>query len=159
MDFLRTAIQYYAKFQEKPDPECVFFYFFYFFMYVIQQCFICRPSNSTVSEDAGIEPMDCCYTFVLTARRSLTTRLDLILNVDRVPFPIAIDLVCYIILSLTVSAVKKNNVVICNLMLIIFSIFVTLFWVGRSTAPCFGLPVSFSGNNYKDRKIWGISPL
>jgi hypothetical protein len=25
-------------------------------MYVIQHCFICRPSNSTVSEDAGIEP-------------------------------------------------------------------------------------------------------
>jgi hypothetical protein len=30
-------------------------------MYVIQHCFICRPSDSTVSEDAGIEPMqDCC---------------------------------------------------------------------------------------------------
>jgi hypothetical protein len=25
-------------------------------MYVIQHCFICRPSDSTVSEDAGIEP-------------------------------------------------------------------------------------------------------
>jgi len=27
-----------------------------FFMYFIQHCFICRPSDSTVSEDAGIEP-------------------------------------------------------------------------------------------------------
>jgi hypothetical protein len=25
-------------------------------MYVIQHCFICRPSESTVSEDAAIEP-------------------------------------------------------------------------------------------------------
>ncbi len=34
--------------------------FLYFFTYVIQQCFICRPSNSTVSEDGGIKPIDCC---------------------------------------------------------------------------------------------------
>jgi hypothetical protein len=27
-----------------------------FFMYFIQHYFICRPSDSTVSEDAGIEP-------------------------------------------------------------------------------------------------------
>ncbi len=27
-----------------------------FFMYVIQQCFICRPTVSTGSDDAGIEP-------------------------------------------------------------------------------------------------------
>ncbi len=30
--------------------------FSYFFMYVTQHCFICRPSDSTVPEDAGIEP-------------------------------------------------------------------------------------------------------
>ncbi len=29
--------------------------FYYFFMYVTQLCFICRPSDSSVSEDAGIE--------------------------------------------------------------------------------------------------------
>ncbi len=29
--------------------------FFGFFQYFIQPCFICRPSDSTVSEDAGIE--------------------------------------------------------------------------------------------------------
>ncbi len=29
---------------------------FDFFMYFIQHCFICRPSISNVSEDAGIEP-------------------------------------------------------------------------------------------------------
>ncbi len=26
------------------------------FQYFIQDCFICRPSDSTVSEDAGLEP-------------------------------------------------------------------------------------------------------
>jgi hypothetical protein len=30
--------------------------YFGFFMHFIQHCFICRPPNSTVSEDAGIEP-------------------------------------------------------------------------------------------------------
>jgi hypothetical protein len=30
--------------------------FFLLFMYIIQHCFICRRSDSTVSEDAGIEP-------------------------------------------------------------------------------------------------------
>jgi hypothetical protein len=40
-----------------------------FFKYVIQHCFICRPSDSTVSEDAGIEP-GTVATLVLTARRS-----------------------------------------------------------------------------------------
>ncbi len=29
----------------------------FFVMYFIQHCFICRPSDSIVSEDAGIEPM------------------------------------------------------------------------------------------------------
>jgi hypothetical protein len=38
-------------------------------MYVIQHCFICRPSDSTVSEDAGIEPRTVA-TLALTVRRS-----------------------------------------------------------------------------------------
>ncbi len=37
-------------------PDSDFFGFFSFFMYVFQHCFICRPSDFTVSEDAGIEP-------------------------------------------------------------------------------------------------------
>ncbi len=32
--------------------------FIFIFMYFIQHCFICRPSDSTVSEDGGIEPKD-----------------------------------------------------------------------------------------------------
>jgi hypothetical protein len=28
----------------------------YFYMYDIQHCFVCRPSDSTVLKDAGIEP-------------------------------------------------------------------------------------------------------
>jgi hypothetical protein len=47
-------------------------------MYFILHCFICNPSDSTVSEDAGIEPR-AVATFALTVRRS-TTRLDLILT-------------------------------------------------------------------------------
>jgi hypothetical protein len=31
-------------------------YLGFFLMYNIQRCFICRHSDSTVSEDAGIEP-------------------------------------------------------------------------------------------------------
>ncbi len=30
-----------------------------FFVYFIQHCFIFRPSDSTVSEDAGIDPKGC----------------------------------------------------------------------------------------------------
>jgi hypothetical protein len=42
---------------------------FYLFMYVIQHCFICRPSDFTVSEDAGIEPRTV-MSLALTARHS-----------------------------------------------------------------------------------------
>ncbi len=45
-------------------------------MYVIQHFFIYCPSDSTVSEEAGIEPMNVA-TLALAARRS-TTGLDLI---------------------------------------------------------------------------------
>jgi hypothetical protein len=40
----------------------------FLFMYVIQHCFVCRPSDSTVSEDAGIES-SIVATLALTARR------------------------------------------------------------------------------------------
>jgi hypothetical protein len=60
-------------------------------MYFIQHCFICRPSDSTVSEDAWIEPRTVA-TLALSVRRSnhsarspprsrfdlIHTRLDLI---------------------------------------------------------------------------------
>ncbi len=42
---------------------------FSFFMYDIQHCFICRPSESTVPEDAGIEPRTVATT-ALAVRRS-----------------------------------------------------------------------------------------
>jgi hypothetical protein len=47
----------------------VIFILFFIFMYVIQHCFICRPSDLTVSEDAGIEPR-AVPTLALTVRRS-----------------------------------------------------------------------------------------
>ncbi len=45
------------------------FFWIFLSMYVIQHGFICRPSDSTVSEDAGIEPRTVA-TLALTARRS-----------------------------------------------------------------------------------------
>jgi hypothetical protein len=54
-------------------------------MYFIQHCFISRPSDSNVSEDAGIEPRTVIANFALAAR-ALTTRLDLIHNSAR-PHP------------------------------------------------------------------------
>jgi hypothetical protein len=46
-----------------------FLWFIFIFMYVIQHCFICRPSDSTVLEDAGFEPWTDA-TLALTVRRS-----------------------------------------------------------------------------------------
>ncbi len=43
--------------------------FFFLFMYDIQHCFICRPTDSTVSEDAGVEPGTVATT-ALAVRRS-----------------------------------------------------------------------------------------
>ncbi len=43
--------------------------FFLFFSYYIQHCFICRPSDSTVPTDAGIEPRTVA-TGALAARCS-----------------------------------------------------------------------------------------
>jgi hypothetical protein len=46
-------------------------------MYCIQHCFICRPSDSTVSEDAGIEPRTVAtrhwQSYALTTRLLNTT--------------------------------------------------------------------------------------
>jgi hypothetical protein len=42
--------------------------FFGFFMYFIQHCIICPPSNSTASEDAGIE-LRTVVTLALAFRR------------------------------------------------------------------------------------------
>ncbi len=46
-------------------------------MYCIQHCFICRPSDATVSEDAGIEPR-VVATSALAVRRSNNTAIYLI---------------------------------------------------------------------------------
>ncbi len=58
-------------------------FFIFIFMCGIQHCLICRSSDSTVSEDAGIEPRTVA-TLTLTGRRSSHSarshpyRLDLI---------------------------------------------------------------------------------
>ncbi len=51
-------------------------FFRFFSMYCIQHCFICRPSDTTVSEDAGIEPRTVATAAL--AVDALTTQLDLI---------------------------------------------------------------------------------
>ncbi len=54
---------------------------FFLFVYDIQHCFFCCPSDSTVSEDAEIEPRT-----VATTALALTTRLDLIhTRLDLIP--------------------------------------------------------------------------
>jgi hypothetical protein len=53
---------------------------FFSFWYFIQHCFICRPSDSTVSEDAGIDPRTVA-TSALTDFDAQTTRLDFIVTV------------------------------------------------------------------------------
>ncbi len=54
---------------------------FYFSMYCIQHCFICRPSDYTVSEDAGIEPRTVA-TSELAVRRSSQARSHPLIFVD-----------------------------------------------------------------------------
>ncbi len=49
-------------------------------MYVIQHCFICRPSDSTVSDDAGIKPRTIATS--INVPDVLTTWLDLIHELD-----------------------------------------------------------------------------
>jgi hypothetical protein len=48
----------------------IFLGVFFIFSYSIQHCFICRPSDSTVPTDAGIEPRTVA-TGALTVRRSI----------------------------------------------------------------------------------------
>jgi hypothetical protein len=50
-----------------------------FLTYFIQYCFICRPSDSTVSEDAGFKPSRTVATLAFYSDAP-TTRLDLINN-------------------------------------------------------------------------------
>jgi hypothetical protein len=55
------------------DKNLFLFYFLggflIFFSYYIQHCFICRPSDSTVPTDVGIEPRTVA-TDALAVRRS-----------------------------------------------------------------------------------------
>jgi hypothetical protein len=46
-------------------------------MYDIQHCFICRPSDSTVSEDAGIEPRTVAFpALAVTVKTFFTKRFN-----------------------------------------------------------------------------------
>ncbi len=52
----------------------------FLFMYVIQHCFICRPADSTLSEDAGIEPRTVTTLALTIATLALT---DCDFGIDR----------------------------------------------------------------------------
>ncbi len=57
-----------------------FLYFLGDFFVHIQQCFICRPSDSTMSTDAGIESNPGSLQLVQWQSSALTTKLDIIRN-------------------------------------------------------------------------------
>jgi hypothetical protein len=61
---LKKFLQFFSSSFSKGD-----FCGFFISLYVIQHCFFYRPSDSTVSKDAGIEPRTVT-TLALTARRS-----------------------------------------------------------------------------------------
>jgi hypothetical protein len=63
-----TNRQNAAKCSSPRNLKGGFFGFFFFFMYDTQHCFICLPSDTTVSEDAGIEPRTVATT-TLAVRR------------------------------------------------------------------------------------------
>ncbi len=48
--------------------------FFFLSMYCNQHCFICRPSDSTVSEDAGIEPRPVATSALAVSRSNHSAR-------------------------------------------------------------------------------------
>jgi hypothetical protein len=51
----------------------------FFSGYFLQQCFICRPTDFTVPEDAGVEPRtDTVATLALAIRRSNQMAIDVI---------------------------------------------------------------------------------
>ncbi len=60
--------------------------FFFKVPYFIQLCFICRPSDSNVSEDAGIEPKRLQLSHWQSD--ALTIRLDAIPKLDVIPHPL-----------------------------------------------------------------------
>ncbi len=79
--FLKFTGQFYKrrslfrKWHSKREKNCYLFFTkhkqgdFFLCTYCIQHCIICRPSNSTVSEDAGIEPRTVAPTSSLAVRR------------------------------------------------------------------------------------------
>ncbi len=60
-------------------------FFSFFCMYFIQHCFICRPSDSTVPEDPGIEPRTVA-TFALAVKRSNHAAISLMSMIIYVHF-------------------------------------------------------------------------
>jgi hypothetical protein len=105
----------YTVAKEKKRSQLFFLkgFFIIFFIYDIQHCFICRPSDSTVSEYAGIEPRTVVTTALTTA---LTTRLDLIHNFFRNICIIELKstrtlarMVCFCLLEFFSSAVEQKH--------------------------------------------------
>jgi hypothetical protein len=66
---LQASMTLVERWLDKFSPINTFFGFLFSSIYCIQHCFICRPSDSTVLEDAGIEPRTVA-TSVLAIRHS-----------------------------------------------------------------------------------------
>jgi hypothetical protein len=57
-----------------PDNKQGDFWIFFSSMYIVQHCFIWRPSDTTVSEDAGIEPRTVATSALAVRRFSHSAR-------------------------------------------------------------------------------------
>ncbi len=89
----------------------------FFYTYFIQHCFICRPSDSTVSEDAVIEPCRTVATLAMANSQSdavtirldlIHTRLDLVLIGYRSHLQSATDLIHTWLISSTIGQISST---------------------------------------------------
>jgi hypothetical protein len=93
-------------------------------MYDIQHCFICHPSDSTVSVDAGIVTQDSCDCGIGCQSDALTTRLDLIQFILALVIETIINFCKYITIFRTLRRQKKCEY--CNINVHINSINITI---------------------------------
>ncbi len=66
------------------------FFSMFFLFFCTQHCFICRPSDSTVSEDAGIKPRTVAILALDVPRRAYSMQIELCLwriNLQRTERP------------------------------------------------------------------------
>jgi hypothetical protein len=81
-------------------------------MYDIQCRFICRPSDSTVSEDAGIEPGTVATTALAVRRSNHSARSSRWMRFSRGNFcyrPTTVSSACYLLLFCFATSEAKTR--------------------------------------------------